>query len=124
MSNNFDDISKGLASRASRRGALRLFGAAVVGAVAATFRPGGANAGNLASHCYKVCKRFSGQDRATCMRRCVCEGLGRELCGTSQICCPPGTRCQAINGNGIDHLVINGTIGRLTCVPILEEEFV
>src|SRR5688572_544891 len=109
MASNFDDISKGLASRASRRGALRLFGAAVVGAVAATFRPGGASAdGNLALKCNKACKRYSGQQRATCVRSCVCEGLGGEICGPSKICCPKGTRCGVvtINGKPIEDLVI------------------
>jgi hypothetical protein len=98
MSNQFDDVSMDLAGRHTRRGALRLFGAVIAGAVAATFRldkPDPAEASALA--CRRACQGLSGRDRIACLHQCTCEASGGEICAGTSICCPTGTRCHVTN---------------------------
>ncbi len=94
---SFDDLARGLADGGlSRRRALRLFGAALLGSVM-TFIPGAAWAAPCRPGEFQ-CGRRCCPETFSCVRgQCVCP-TGRDICegGTLEgidICCPEGYFC-------------------------------
>jgi len=102
MANQFDELSKALASGVSRREALRRFGVGLAGALLAS--AGVRKASAAPSACAVICGKnagISGPLHATCLQACrQCEADVTRICigygpfGPSQvICCPEGRTC-------------------------------
>jgi hypothetical protein len=120
MANKFDDFSRELAARHSRRGVLKYLGVGVVGAAAAAI------AGTRQTEAsprrwfeiFNSCRGYRGRDFLTCLKETACTSYGGSICGAGEIkiCCPPGTQCIGINGT-----TTTGPLGFLNsyrCVPM------
>jgi hypothetical protein len=111
MTNHMDDLAKALASGMSRRKALKMFGAGLLGSAAVTLWPNSAGAaagGNSA--CAQFCNSVfgAGTPKAdACISdaargRGMCYGCGPKsdgsqvVCGT--VCCPTGSCVTASEG--------------------------
>jgi hypothetical protein len=113
MTKRFDDLSRSLAGSTSRRGVLKLMGAAVVGGTAAAvlrpFHAGGAVCGSGTTPCGTGCcpAGVACVDPAT--NKCGCPA-GRAPCGSH--CCPnKGDFCAFATPGGCDACCPRGTTG-------------
>ena len=115
MSERFDDLSRNLAGSTSRRGVLKMLGAAVAGATAATvLRP--FQASGLLAACgagTTPCGTSCCPAGVACVdpntNRCGC-AAGRASCGTH--CCPnKGDFCAFTTPGGCDACCPKGTTG-------------
>jgi hypothetical protein len=83
MGKHFDELSKALASGASRRSALKRFAAGVAGAVVASVLPGrSAEAQSGESECRVICREWGlqGQAYGQCVSQCAtCVAHGGEF---------------------------------------------
>ncbi len=119
MANQFDEFSKRLSERHSRRGLLKFFGAGVVGAAFSTIFTRDVDARGR-QRILDACYGLEGEDFLICAKNVVCTNVGGEPCGKGPeaICCPHGTKCVAVNSTYT--VSLNGTeiYGEMRCVPI------
>jgi hypothetical protein len=112
---SFDELAKGLAGgTVSRRKALRLMGAALVGGALASI-PGVASAKPTCTNRFPVrCGTKCCPEEARCVRgRCVCPAGESAACPSSTVqgsffCCPVGTTCCS-------HPDVGGTMRSICC---------
>jgi hypothetical protein len=121
MANKFDDFSKELAERHSRRGMLKFLGAGVIGAAVATVAGSKVKDAEAAPRWFEVlnaCKGYRGIDFLVCLKDASCSSRGGESCGEGlhSICCPPGTMCMAINETQSSGF---GVRRRVFCQPVI-----
>src|SRR6266480_1730633 len=95
MSDQFDELSRAMAGSTSRRGALKLLGAAAIaGATAVIFKPFGAGAVTCAADvtpCGTGCCPATKQTCSDPATQCCCPS-GTTPCGPR--CCNKGIACQ------------------------------
>jgi hypothetical protein len=92
MEDQFDRVSKAIASGMSRREVMRLIGAGILGALLGPFGAGEALAANQTSDCNHYCNQFKHPDKQICRDNCRgCAGGVAAMCGPT--CCAAGTVC-------------------------------
>jgi hypothetical protein len=98
VSNQFDDISKGMATSRSRRGMFKMLGVGAAGALFAAFKST-KSADAAPTNCLYACRTLPQDQAADCILACNCTSIGWQVCGTgkSRVCCPPRTKCIVLN---------------------------
>jgi hypothetical protein len=123
MTQQFDDLARALASRVSRRQAVKAAAVSGVAALVATVRPGTARAGLIQDGCADFCTTIYGEATAATLE-CILAGVGSkgpcyQFGPNSAPCrgvtCGPGSVCMA---QATENSSLSGGAAMGVCIPV------